>query len=103
MFAIFLAIASAYALGLAILGYVHLLAFLQRLGGFRRWSPLAVVIAKGAHFVMGIAGMVIAPAFLHGRLKGDIGNLAGIAFGVTILLVLVLVFRVLADAEKEPT
>lgn len=84
MMSIIFATLLAYALGLAFAGYVSVLWVIKRnCAGenvFLRWTFIA------AHFLLGIGGMLVVPAYLYGRFKYAIDENAAVAFGFSLLL-----------------
>lgn len=87
---VIIAILLAYAFGLSFVGYVSVLSLLNR-SDIKIGSVVRRVIVA-AHFCIGIAGMVLVPAYLYGQMKQSIDESAALAFGIALLLILLMLF-----------
>jgi hypothetical protein len=101
MLYIILSIATAYLLGLAILGYVCALWLLQNECKNGKLRPLLKNILMLTHFCFGVTGMLILPSFLYGKIKANLTSEIGITFAVAEFAVLSLIFLVVKELNRK--
>lgn len=100
MLTIILSIAVAYLLGLGVLGYICLLGLLQYECKLKKVSPLVMNLLTVTHFILGIAGLLIVPAFLYGKFKASLPSEVGFIFAIAQTVVLGLVFFVIRKLNR---
>lgn len=101
MSAILLSIASAYLIGLAVLGYVCVLWLLQFECKRRKVSLWFMNFLIVTHFCFGIAGILIVPSFLYGKFKANLASEVGLSFAIAEIVVLSLVFVILRELNRR--
>lgn len=101
MFSLFISVAAGFLLGLAFLGYVCILAFLQVKARKLEIHPLVKGLATLAHFGFGITALAIVPAFIYRTFRASLGSGGGILFAFTGFAMLGLVFYVVREWNKS--
>jgi hypothetical protein len=93
-------LASGYLVGLGVLGYMTLWAWLKERGSRGYWPAWLTSCVIGVHFVAGLSAIVLVPAFIGHRFRDPQHSVGPILFAATIFVLLGLAWCVAQDWNR---
>jgi hypothetical protein len=98
----FMNLGLGYLLGLGLLGYMTLWAWIKECGARAQWPQWFTNLLIGLHLMLGLTAVGIAPASVLHRLKsqGATGTVGAIAFLAAIVVVLCLGWLIARDWNR---
>ena len=94
-------ICFGYLIGLALLGYVGVLAQIKILAKDRVWSHWLSNIIIGLHFLIGICSVIYLPITLFNSISGASSELESFAFAITLIFMVVIMISASWNRKLE--